>query len=128
MAALSSNPILGHLTTFGGHPVSCAAASACISVIQEEKLVESIQSKEDLFRKLLIHPKIKEIRGKGLMLAIQFESSERLFSAIDNCLKSGIVTDWFLFCDDAMRIAPPLTISETEITEACNIIIKCLNQ
>lgn len=127
MSTLSNDPILGHITTFGGHPVSCAAASACLSVIQEEKLIESISSKEKLFRKLLVHPEIKEIRGQGLMLAIQFESSEKLFSTIDKCLTSGIVTDWFLFCDDAMRIAPPLTITESEITEACNVIINCIN-
>lgn len=127
MSTLSSDPILGHITTFGGHPVSCAAASACLRVIQEEKLVESISTKENLFRKLLVHPEIKEIRGKGLMLAIQFLNSEKLFSTIDKCLENGIVTDWFLFCNDAMRIAPPLTITENEITEACDIIINCLN-
>lgn len=127
MSVLSHDPILGHITTFGGHPVSCAAASACLSVIQEERLVESIQDKEKLFRKMLIHPDIKEIRGKGLMLAVQFECSKKLFSAIDKCLTYGIVTDWFLFCDDAMRIAPPLTITNAEITEACAIIINSLN-
>lgn len=122
MSTLSRNPILGHITTFGGHPVSCAAGAACLSVIQEEKLIESIPAKEKLFRKLLNHPEIREIRGKGLMLAVQLRDSAQLFAAIDRCIENGIVTDWFLFCDSAMRIAPPLTITEAEIAEACAII------
>lgn len=122
MATLSKDPILGHITTFGGHPVSCAAGAACLSVIQEEKLVESVSEKEKLFRKLLNHQEIREIRGKGLMLAVQLRDSEQLFSAIDRCIEKGIVTDWFLFCDSAMRIAPPLTVTNEEIAEACAII------
>ena len=122
MSTLSHDPILGHITTFGGHPVSCVAGQACLSVIQEEKLVESIPAKENLFRKLLNHPEIREIRGKGLMLALQLRDSKQLFPAIDRCIENGIVTDWFLFCDSAMRIAPPLTITEDEIAEVCAII------
>jgi len=122
MSTLSRNPILGHITTFGGHPVSCAAGAACLSVIQEERLVESIPAKEKLFRKLLNHPEIREIRGKGLMLAVQLRDRSQLFAAIDCCIENGIVTDWFLFCDSAMRIAPPLTITEEEIAEACAVI------
>ena len=122
MSTLSHDPILGHITTFGGHPVSCAAGSACLSVIQEENLLESVLKKEKLFRELLNHQEIKEIRGKGLMLAVQLRDSEQLFPAIDRCIENGIVTDWFLFCDSAMRIAPPLTITEKEIAEACQII------
>ena len=122
MSTLSRDPILGHISTFGGHPVSCAAGEACLSVIQEERLIEFIPAKENLFRKLLNHPEIQEIRGKGLMLAVQLRDSEQLFPAIDRCIENGIVTDWFLFCDSAMRIAPPLTITEEEIAEACAII------
>ncbi len=122
MSVLSKDPILGHITTFGGHPVSCAAGSACLSVIQEEELIQSVQKKEVLFRKLLNHEQITEIRGKGLMLSVQLKNSQQLFSSIDKCTANGIVTDWFLFCDSAMRIAPPLNISEEQITEACNII------
>jgi len=122
MSTLSHNPILGHISTFGGHPVSCAAGEACLSVIQEEKLVESVSAKAKLFRTLLNHTEIREIRGKGLMLAVQLRDSEQLFPAIDRCIENGIVTDWFLFCDSAMRIAPPLTITEDEIAEACAII------
>ncbi len=122
MTTLSHDPILGHITTFGGHPVCCAAGSACLSVIQEEHLLETIEKKEKLFRKHLHHPEIKEVRGMGLMLAVQLKDSEQLFPAIDRCIENGIVTDWFLFCDSAMRIAPPLTITEDQIMEACTII------
>lgn len=122
MSTLSSNPILGHITTFGGHPVSCAAGAACLSVIQEEELVAAVSNKEKLFRNLLNHPEVREIRGKGLMLAMQLRDSTQLFPTIDRCIENGIVTDWFLFCDSAMRIAPPLTITKEEITEACAII------
>lgn len=128
MSTLSSEPILGHITTFGGHPVSCAAGSACLSVIEQEELLESIPKKENLFRKLLNQQEIREIRGKGLMLAVQLRDSEQLFSAIDKCIENGIVTDWFLFCDSAMRIAPPLTITESEIAEACQIINESITQ
>jgi acetylornithine/succinyldiaminopimelate/putrescine aminotransferase len=122
MKELSQDPILGHITTFGGHPVSCAAGSACLSVIQEEELIFHVDKKEMLFRKLLNNPEIREIRGKGLMLALQLRDSNQLFPAIDKCIENGIVTDWFLFCNSAMRIAPPLTITESEIEEACRII------
>ncbi|MGB1319161.1 MAG: aminotransferase class III-fold pyridoxal phosphate-dependent enzyme, partial [Flavobacteriales bacterium] len=99
-----------------------------LSVIQEEELVSKVEAKEMLFRKLLNHPEIREIRGKGLMLAVQLRDSEQLFPAIDKCIENGIVTDWFLFCDSAMRIAPPLTITETEIEEACRIINESISQ
>ncbi|MCF8276582.1 MAG: aspartate aminotransferase family protein [Flavobacteriales bacterium] len=127
MSTLSREPILGHITTFGGHPVSCAAGAACLSVIQNEQLIENIDRKEKLFRKLLNHHQIKEIRGKGLMLSVQLSSSSELFAAIDRCIENGVVTDWFLFCDTAMRIAPPLTISDEEIAEACTIINESLS-
>ncbi len=128
MSTLSKQPILGHITTFGGHPVSCAAGSACLSVIQEELLVESVPEKEKLFRKLLNHSEIREIRGKGLMLALQLRDSKQLFPAIDRCIENGLITDWFLFCDSAMRIAPPLTITEQEIKEACTIINQSISK
>lgn len=122
MSTLSHDPILGHITTFGGHPVSCAAGEACLSVIQDNDLAAEAERKGQLFRKLLNHEEIQEIRGKGLMLAIQLRDSDQLFPAIDRCIENGMVTDWFLFCDSAMRIAPPLTISDEEIAEACRII------
>ncbi len=122
MAALSRDPILGHITTFGGHPVSCAAGSACLSVILDEGLMETVPAKEQLFRQHLDNPGIQEIRGMGLMLAVQLKDSEQLFPTIDRCIENGVVVDWFLFCDSAIRIAPPLTITEDEIIEACAII------
>lgn len=122
MSCLGRDPILGHITTFGGHPVSCAAASACLSVIDSEHLVKEAERKEKIFRKLLNHPSIREIRGRGLMLAVQLRDSAQLFAAIERCIQNGVVVDWFLFCDSAMRMAPPLTINEEEIAEACTII------
>lgn len=127
MKVLKTNPILGHITTFGGHPVSCAASLAALQVTIDEKLPEAAVTKGALFKSLLIHPKIKEIRGKGLMLAAEMESFDKLKTTIDQCIELGVVTDWFLFCDNSMRIAPPLTITEAQIREACATILKVLN-
>lgn len=125
MDRFATNPVLGHITTFGGHPVSCAASIACIEVIQEEKLVESVRSKSQLIQKHLTHPGIKEIRNAGLMMAVEFESYEVLKNIIDKAISKGVLTDWFLFCDHSMRIAPPLIITEAQIIEACEIISSC---
>lgn len=128
MGKLKSNPLLGHITTFGGHPVSAAASLATIRVIMQEKLIEQVEEKASLFKKLLIHHKIKNIRNKGLMMAVEFESFGELKPIIDACIKMGIITDWFLFCDNAMRIAPPLTITTGQIEEACGIILQAIDQ
>lgn len=122
MKSLTNNPVLGHITTFGGHPVSCAAAIANLSVIIDENLINTVDYKEKLFRKLLNNKKIKKIKGKGLFLALEFENKEINFKAIKNCIKNGVITDWFLFSDNCMRIAPPLIITEEQITESCNVI------
>jgi acetylornithine/N-succinyldiaminopimelate aminotransferase len=127
MDVLKENPILGHITTFGGHPVSCAAGLATLEVILEEGLMDDIDQKESLFRKELIHPKISEIRGKGLMLSIQLESFEQVETASRLCLERGLMIDWFLHCETAMRIAPPLSISEDQIREACRVIREVLD-
>lgn len=127
MGAFKNNPLLGHITTFGGHPVSAAASLATIKVIQEEKLLASVEEKANLFKKLLVHPKIKTIRNKGLMMAVEFESFEVLKPIIDKAIDQGVVTDWFLFCDDSMRIAPPLIITEEQIHEACRIILEAID-
>ncbi len=124
MGSLSVNPILGHITTFGGHPVCCAASHATIEVLLEEHLVEAVAEKEKLFRKLLVHPKIKSIHGKGLLLALEFESYNQNKAIIDHCIENGVITDWFLFNAHSMRIAPPLTITTDQITEACEVILK----
>ncbi len=127
MKVLKTNPVLGHITTFGGHPVSCAASLAALKVTIEDNLPHSAVDKGALFKSLLIHPKIKEVRGKGLMLAAEMESFEKLKLAIDRCIEKSVVTDWFLFCDNAMRIAPPLIITEQQITEGCNVILETLD-
>lgn len=127
MSVFTENPILGHITTFGGHPVSCAAGLATLNTILDENLVDGVEAKGQLFRKLLQHQAVKEIRGKGLMLAVEFDSYETNKAIIDGCIADGVITDWFLHCSNAMRIAPPLVISETEIEEACSIILKNIN-
>ena len=127
MAGFKTNPILGHCTTFGGHPVSCAAALATLRVIQEEKLPEGVAAKAERFKSQLIHPSIKEIRNAGLLMAIEFESFEFLKPIIDYALEyEGILTDWFLFCDNSMRIAPPLTITNEQIDEACAVLLNAI--
>lgn len=126
MHAFTHQPMLGHITTFGGHPVSCAASKATFEVILAEKLIEQIPAKEKIIRESLKHPSIKEIRGMGLLLAVQFESFEITKKIIDTCIQNGVITDWFLFCDNAMRIAPPLTITEKELVDACEIIVSSI--
>lgn len=126
MAALKNNPLLGHITTFGGHPVSAAASLATLQILQEENLIEQVEEKANLFKKLLVHPKIKGIRNKGLMMAVEFDSFEVLKPIIDRAIHLGVITDWFLFCDDSMRIAPPLVITSEEIIHACGILLKAI--
>jgi acetylornithine/succinyldiaminopimelate/putrescine aminotransferase len=127
MSVFKNNPILGHITTFGGHPVSCAASLATLEVIYEEKLLENVKRKAQIFRDLLIHEKIKEVRNQGLMMAVEFEDFDTLKPIIDRAIEKGIITDWFLFCDNSMRIAPPLIITEEEILKACKVILSVIN-
>jgi acetylornithine/N-succinyldiaminopimelate aminotransferase len=126
MGALKENPILGHITTFGGHPVCCAAGLAALEVLLDEKLVDGVAEKEALFKKLLVHPAIKQVRGKGLMLAAEFESFELNKKIIDRCIENGVITDWFLHCSNSMRIAPPLIITADEIKKACSVILEAV--
>ncbi|MDZ7936732.1 MAG: aminotransferase class III-fold pyridoxal phosphate-dependent enzyme [Emticicia sp.] len=146
MGVFKDNPILGHITTFGGHPVSCAASLATLNAIFDENMLYNpqnctsecvhsscrkpecnfIEQKAQLFKKLLVHPKIKEVRGKGLMLAVEFESFEVLKPIIDRAIEKGVITDWFLYCDNSMRIAPPLIITEEQIRFACEVILSCI--
>ncbi|MBW4890821.1 aspartate aminotransferase family protein [Mucilaginibacter sp. HMF5004] len=127
MASLTENPILGHITTFGGHPVSCAAGMAALNVLLDENLVDAVTEKELLFRKLLVHPAIREVRGKGLLLAVELKDFDTNKKVIDRCIENGIITDWFLHCSNSMRIAPPLIISTDEIVTACNVILEAIN-
>jgi len=126
MYALKENPILGHITTFGGHPVCCSAGLAALEVLVNEHLIDPVAEKEALFRKLLVHPAIKQIRGKGLMLAVELESFELNKKIIDRCIENGVITDWFLHCSNAMRIAPPLIITADEIEKACVVIMEAI--
>jgi acetylornithine/N-succinyldiaminopimelate aminotransferase len=128
MDAFTDKPVLGHITTFGGHPVCCAAGMAAMNVLLEEKLVDEVYNKEQLFRSWLHHPKIKAVRSRGLMMAIEFESFELNKQVIDGCIEAGVFTDWFLFAPHCMRIVPPLTITEMEIKKACEIILSVLNR
>ena len=127
MSTLKRDPVLGHITTFGGHPVSAAASLATLNTIQEDGLLEEVDAKALAFREKLRHSKIKTIRNMGLMMAIEFDSFNQLKSIIDKGVSKGVLTDWFLFCDKAMRIAPPLTISMTEIEMACDILLESMD-
>lgn len=127
MGVFKNNPILGHITTFGGHPVSAAASLATVQILLEEKLIEKVEEKADLIKSLLVHPKIKSIRNKGLLMAVEFESFDVLKPIIDRAIELGVITDWFLFCDDSMRIAPPLTITAEEIHKACAVILQAID-
>lgn len=126
MYSLSHDPILGHITTFGGHPVSCAAGLATLSTLISERLIEKVEAKEKLFKELLVHPKIKSVNGKGLLLSVSFESYEENKRIIDHCIEKGLITDWFLFNAHSMRIAPPLTITFDEIRWACGVILSSI--
>ena len=128
MASLKNNPILGHITTFGGHPVSAAASLATLEVIHQNKLYKETEAKAAYFKERLKHPAIKEIRNQGLMMAAAYESFEVLKPVIDRAIELGVVTDWFLYCDNAMRIAPPLIIEKEEIEEACSIILQATEE
>ncbi len=127
MSSLVSNPILGHITTFGGHPVCCAAGLAAFNVIIEEKLVEGCILKSNLFKKELIHPLITNIRGEGLLLAVQLADPGYVKYVISRAPDYGLILDYFLFCNDAFRIAPPLIINEKEIIQSCMQIRKLLD-
>jgi len=127
MDLLSDKPKLGHITTFGGHPVIAASALATLQEVTESNLMDQALEKEKLFRKLLVHPLIKDIRGKGLMLAIITPSDTITNALIMKCQEAGLILFWLLFESKAVRITPPLTISNEEIAKGCAIIIHILN-
>ena len=126
MQVFSENPVLGHLTTFGGHPVNCAAAIATTEEIINKKMMENIDKKERLFRRYLVHPHIVFIQGKGLMLSVDLGNEQRVQKVIAYCLEKGVILDWFLFNSHSLRIAPPLIITLGEIKKVCNIIVEAL--
>jgi acetylornithine/succinyldiaminopimelate/putrescine aminotransferase len=127
MNCLANNPILSHITTFGGHPVSAAAALACINVITEEHLTDDVSRKSELIVSSLKEIQgVKEIRAAGFLIAVEFESFEINKKIIDTAIANGVIGDWFLFCDNSLRIAPPLNITDEELLTALNIIKKSI--
>jgi acetylornithine/N-succinyldiaminopimelate aminotransferase len=128
MSVLKTNPVLGHITTFGGNPVCCVAGLATLNTLLEEDLINQVMVKERIFRKLLVHTKIKSFRSKGLLMALELESMEANKRVINYCIENSVVADWFLFAPNCMRIAPPLIITEGEINSACDVIIKGLDK
>ncbi|MEO5643275.1 MAG: aspartate aminotransferase family protein [Bacteroidia bacterium] len=126
MQLLTETPVLGHITTFGGNAVCCAAALATIETIMEENLLDGIEEREKIILETFKHPAIKEVRGKGLLYAVVLDDAQKVQAVIQQCITKGIITDWFVFCDHALRIAPPLNINEDVLREACQVIVDCL--
>ena len=128
MNSLTHNPVLGHITTFGGHPVCCAAGLAALNYLENNGTIEQVEAKGALYESLLAdHPTVREIRRSGLLLAVELGSSERMFKMMELFAAKGIMSDWFLFCDTAFRISPPLVITEDEIRDSSRIIRECLD-
>ncbi len=127
MGKLAVDPVLGHITTFGGHPVCCAAGLAAMKTLLRKDLPARVAKKEKLFRQLLQHPRIVALRSAGLLIAVEFDMPATAKKIIDHCIAHGVLTDWFLFAPHCMRIAPPLTISAREIRKACAVIQAAMN-
>lgn len=127
MSALSKNPALGHITTFGGHPVCCASGKAAMEVLLEENLVAGVEKKSLLFKKNLQHPSIKNLHRAGLLMSLEFDNEMLCKKIVSACIEQGVITDWFLFAANRMRLAPPLIITEQQIEEACAIIRHAIN-
>ena len=129
MSTLTFDPVLGHITTFGGHPVCCAAGLAAMRFLIDNKVVEDVERKGAMYEELLKdHPAVKEIRRSGLLLAVELGASEKLYRLMDLFIEEGILSDWFLYCDTAFRISPPLIISDEEIRDSVSLIRKCLDR
>ena len=125
MSTLMHDPVLGHITTFGGHPVCCAAGLASMKVLLEDNAIEGVERRSALFAQHLSHPRIREVRRSGLLISVVFESFEENKKIIDACIERGVFTDWFLFAPHCMRIAPSLLISEEAIVRSCDVIRGC---
>jgi len=126
--SFKTNPVLGHITTFGGHPVSCAAAIAMLKQVKNKKILDSVLIKEGLFKQLLVHEKIKEVRGEGLLLAVDLGKAELVKKFVKKAIEKGIITEWFLFDDKSFRISPPLNITQQEIRSVCKTILDILSE
>lgn len=127
MDCLTDNPVLGHITTFGGHPLCCAAGKAAFEALLEEGMMDAVKEKEALFKSLLVHPKIKSVVSFGLWMAIEFENFNANKKIIDACIAQGVLTDWFLFAPNCLRISPPLILSAEQIHQACSVILRSIN-
>ena len=128
MDSLKTNPILGHITTFGGHPVSCAAAFANLNVLLKEKITEKVNEKGKLFLNNIKHHKIKSITGTGLLFAIELKNAETVSKFVEKLEKNGVITDAFLFAPHKFRIGPPLTITNKQINDVSKLILKTLDE
>lgn len=128
MKSLQHSPKLGHITTFGGNPLIAAASYATLKEVLESGLMNEVEEKEKLFRELLVHPKIKKVNGRGLMLAVELESPEYTLDVAKRCMEKGLIVFWQLYRNEFMRISPPLTISKEEIKKGCEIIFEALNE
>ncbi|WP_300904892.1 aspartate aminotransferase family protein [uncultured Alistipes sp.] len=129
MATLRERPVLGHITTFGGHPVCCAAGLAALDYLVEHRVVERVEAKGALYEELLRdHPSVREIRRAGLLMAVELGEAPKLYRLMELFKEEGILSDWFLYCDTAFRISPPLTISEEEVRDSAAIIRRCLDR
>lgn len=128
MQTLTHDPVLGHITTFGGHPVSCAAGKAALEVLLEEEFISTVKQKEKTLKKYLQHEKIIRLNITGLWASLEFDSFETNKKIIHKCISKGLITDWFLFAPNKMRIAPPLVITEAELINACKKIIEAIDE
>lgn len=128
MESLSHSPKLGHITTFGGNPLIAASSHATLKEVLESGLMNEVDEKEKLFRELLVHPKIKNINGKGLMLAVNLGSPEYTLEVAKKCMDKGLIVFWQLYRNEYLRISPPLTLSLDEIREGCSIILQVLDE
>ncbi len=128
MQSLTHDPVLGHITTFGGNALSAAASKACLETIIGEQLWKNAERQGRRFREHLVHKAIKSIRGKGLLMALEFDSFDQCKAIIDTCIAKGLVTDWFLFADNCLRIAPPLNITNHDVEKACSVLLEAIDQ
>ncbi len=126
MNTLTHDPVLGHITTFGGHPVSCAAGKAALEVLLGSNCIDQVKRKQEILVNSISHPSIVSIRNFGLWMAVQFDSFETNHAIIQNCIEKGIITDWFLFAANCLRIAPPLIITEEELAQVCNRLMESI--
>ncbi len=126
MDSFTANPVLGHITTFGGHPVCCAAGMAAMQALLEENMMAQVKEKEQLFVSLLQHPSIVAVHHYGLWLAVEFDSFATNKRVIDACIENGVFSDWFLFAANSLRISPPLVITNEQIKQACDVILAAI--